>query len=101
MITQKLERELQGILGDLDRGAEYLLRDDVAGIAHETKHPNGSDHTICNPACLESCAGKVEHVSVMSKHYGSNITGVYEGRRRLNQLLERIAEERKSKNEPA
>jgi len=97
MITQKFEAELHGVLRDLERGTGYLLRDDVAGIAHTTTRPNGNDYTVRNLACVQSCVGTVEHVSVMNKHYGSHITGVYDGARRLKNILERVAQERKEK----
>ena len=82
-LNRKHSRELAGILAELERAEAYLMRNDVAGIAHVEKHPTGASHTIRNPACLEHCAGSVEHVTVMNKHAGSDIVGVYSARARL------------------
>jgi len=98
MITQKLERELQGILSELQRGADYLLQDEVKGIAHATQRPNGGNYTIRNAACVASDQRLAEHVIVMNKHYGSDITGVYEAFSRLREMLERIEHERHDKD---
>ena len=89
--SQKDLRELCGILADIERAERYLLRPDVAGIAHVERYPVGSSHTIRNPDCLKVCAGSVEHVTVMNKQAGSDIVFVYSARARLKDYIEKKA----------
>jgi len=46
---------------------------------------HGGDYTIRNVKCLEM--GRVEHISLSDKNYGSNLTGLEMGLARLQQLL--------------
>ena len=83
-------REIEKILRDVERAENYLLREDVAGIAHRAKSPNGASYKIINPACLADMSGgsAPEAVDVVNKHVGSNITGLYDARLRLRWLLD-------------
>jgi hypothetical protein len=77
-LTKKQSNKLRQIQAHLTRAQAYLMRPDVAGIAHETFNPNGATYTIGNPECC-----KVQRVNVMDKYIGSDITGVYTGLREL------------------
>ena len=94
ILTAKIEQELVGILLDIERAHNYLSDGKVVGIAHKTDRPNGSDYTIRNTACLESCGNRAEHITVMSKECGSHITGVSFALRKMMALLERINQKR-------
>ena len=86
-IQVKVQNELRRIEANLQRALDYLQSDRVAGIAHTTNNPNGMSYTIRNRDCLKVATGLREHIDVMNKHYGSDITGLEEGLRLLKALL--------------
>lgn len=81
-LTQKQKARLQGILYDLERAERYMLSEKVAGVAIETKYPNGSNYTIVNQAC-----SPVHAVAVVDKYIGSDLTGLYSAKKKLAEML--------------
>ena len=81
-LTKRQSNKLRQIQAHLTRAQSYLMCSDVVGIAHKTVYPNGASYTINNPVCNE-----VQHVNVMDKYIGSDITGVYTGLKELCEFL--------------
>ena len=84
-LTKRQASQLKAIRANVERAAKYLQQDKVVGIAVETDNPLGNSYTIRNPACLETTAGSVLHINTLNKHIGSDIAGLYEALRLLNE----------------